>query len=244
MVSALGFGAMGMSAFYGPTESEADNIALLNKIIDAGCTFWDTADMYGLGENEKLIGKVLKTRRDEVFLCTKFAIRADPNDPRNRTICGTPEYVKQACNASLERLGIETIDLYYQHRVDPNTPIEDTVRAMAELVKEGKVRYLGLSEASSQTIRRAHAVHPISAYQVEFSPWCLDIETDDRLATCRELGIAIVAYSPLGRGFLTGQYKSIDDFAADDFRRFLPRFQPGVFEKNLELVHAMEAMAK
>ncbi|KAI8918889.1 auxin-induced protein PCNT115 [Entophlyctis helioformis] len=242
LVSALGFGAMGMSEFYGAVDadSETQSLAILHAAIDAGCTFWDTADMYGSGKNEELLAKVLATRRDEVFLCTKFAIVRGEG---GMGISGKPEYVKAACAASLKRLGISTIDLYYQHRPDPNTPIEDTVRAMAELVAEGKVRYLGLSECSADNIRRAHAVHPIAAYQVEYSPWCLDIETDGRLAVCRELGIAIVAYSPLGRGFLTGQYKSPADFEEGDFRRYLPRFQPGVFERNYELVRAFETIA-
>ncbi|KAL2916783.1 hypothetical protein HK105_203562 [Polyrhizophydium stewartii] len=244
LVSALGFGAMGMSEFYGAIDekSEEESVALLHKIIDTGCTFWDTADMYGTGRNEQLLSRVLKTRRNEVFLCTKFGIVRDGTSG-GRSVCGTPEYVRKACEASLARLGVDTIDLYYQHRVDPLVPIEDTVAAMAELVKEGKVRYLGLSEASAETIRRAHAVHPIAAYQVEYGPWCLDIENDGRLATCRELGIAIIAYSPLGRGFLTGAIKSPADFGEGDFRKYLPRFQPGAFEKNLELVHEFERIA-
>ncbi|KAL2919988.1 hypothetical protein HK105_200054 [Polyrhizophydium stewartii] len=243
LVSALGFGAMGMSEFYGAIDdkSEQESVALLHKIIDAGCTFWDTADVYGTGRNEQLLARVLKTRRNEVFLCTKFALYRDPQ--AGFGVSGKPEYVRKACEASLQRLGVDSIDLYYQHRVDPSTPIEETVAAMAELVKEGKVKHLGLSECSAANIRRAHAVHPIAAYQVEYSPWCLDIETDDRLATCRELGIAIIAYSPLGRGFLTGAIKSPADFDPTDYRKFLPRFQPGAFEKNLELVREFEKIA-
>ncbi|KAJ3255368.1 hypothetical protein HK103_006287, partial [Boothiomyces macroporosus] len=241
-VSAIGFGAMGMSDFYGPTseKDEPEHLRILNAAIDMGCTFWDTADMYGPFKNEILLGKVLKTRRNEVFICTKFGIDRSGG---SRSINGTPEYVKKCCNASLERLGISTIDLYYQHRPDPKTPISVTVKAMAELVKEGKVRYLGLSECSAEQIREAHAVHPISAYQVEFSPWHTNIETDGRLQTCRELGIAIVAYSPLGRGFLTGAIKSLDDLDPTDWRRNNPKFQPGSFEKNFELVKAFEQIA-
>ncbi|KAJ3118728.1 hypothetical protein HDU96_009317 [Phlyctochytrium bullatum] len=242
VVAALGLGAMGMSEFYGVTNEE-ESLRTLNRSIDLGCTFIDTADMYGIGENEKLLAKVLKTRRKEVFLCTKFGILRDETG-KFSGICGTPEYVKKACNASLERLGIDCIDLYYQHRVDPNTPIEDTVRAMAELVKEGKIRYIGLSEASAQTIRRAHAVHPVAAVQLEYSPWSIDIEQNGILETCKELGIAVVAYSPLGRGFLTGQFKSPDDFEEGDYRKFNPRFLGDNFKKNLAIVDALDAIAK
>ncbi|KAI8850391.1 auxin-induced protein PCNT115 [Chytridium lagenaria] len=242
LVASLGLGAMGMSEFYGPADEE-ESIKTLNRSIDLGCTFIDTADMYGNGENEKLLAKILKTRRSEVFLCTKFGVVRDETG-KFTGVGGSPEYVKKACQRSLERLGIDCIDLYYQHRVDVNTPIEETVKAMADLVKEGKVKYIGLSEASAQTIRRAHAVHPISAVQVEYSPWTIDIETNGILDTCRELGIAIVAYSPLGRGFLTGQYKSPDDFAADDYRKYNPRFVGENFKKNLALVDALENIAK
>ncbi|KAJ3194518.1 hypothetical protein HK101_002533 [Irineochytrium annulatum] len=260
IVSAVGFGAMGMSDFYGKRDDE-ENLKVLNHAIDIGCTFWDTADMYGCGANEKLIAKVLKTRRSEVFLCTKFGIMRDPATGALRGISGKPDYVKKACQDSLDRLGVEHIDLYYQHRVDKQTPIEETVKAMAELVKEGKVKYLGLSEASAATIRRAHAVHPITAYQgygfqyktltkpsliekVEYSPWTLDIEQNDILSTCKELGIAVIPYSPLGRGFLTGALRSLDDLADDDWRRHNPRFQGENFAKNLEIVDALKALAE
>ncbi|KAJ3106895.1 hypothetical protein HDU97_005382 [Phlyctochytrium planicorne] len=240
-VCPLGYGAMGLSEFYGATNDE-EGLQTLNRAIDLGCNFIDTSNMYGNGRNEELIAKVLKTRRSEVFICTKFGIVRD--DAGNFVgINGKPEYVKKECQGSLDRLGIDTIDLYYQHRVDPNTPIEDTVRAMADLVKEGKVRYLGLSEASAKTIRRAHAVHPIAAVQVEYSPWTVDIETNDILDTCKELGIAIVAYSPVGRGFLTGEIRSIDDFDKDDYRRRSPRFMGENFNKNLALVDALKAVA-
>ncbi|KAJ3282636.1 hypothetical protein HDU76_008670 [Blyttiomyces sp. JEL0837] len=241
-VAPIGLGAMGMSEFYAGAGNEEENLKTLNHAIDIGCNFIDTADMYGSGKNEQLLAKVLKTRRSEVFICTKFAIMRGPNG-EFMGVNGSPEYVKKACYASLERLGIDCIDLYYQHRVDPKTPIEDTVRAMAELVKEGKVKYLGLSEASAATIRRAHAVHPISAYQVEYSPWTLDIEKNEILNTCKELGITVVAYSPLGRGFLTGSYKTPEDFPSEDYRRFNPRFQGEAFYKNLELVESLKKVA-
>ncbi|TPX32128.1 hypothetical protein SmJEL517_g04707 [Synchytrium microbalum] len=241
MVSALGYGAMGLSGTYGSADDEV-SVKLLNKAIDLGCTFWDTSDLYGVGHNEKLLSRVLATRRNEIFLATKFAIVVGKNGPRQ--IRGDAAYVKEACDASLKRLGISTIDLYYQHRVDPNTPIEVTVGAMKELVKEGKVRYLGLSECSAATLRRAHKVHPISCVQMEYSPWCLDIEQNGILATCRELGIAIVPYSPLGRGFLSGEIKSPDDIPKGDFRKTLPRFRGEAFKTNLELVKAFESMAK
>ncbi|PKK75141.1 putative oxidoreductase, partial [Rhizophagus irregularis] len=199
---------MGMSAYYGSFD-EQENIKLLNRSIELGCTFWDTADIYGLGDNEFLLSKVLKERRNEVFLCTKFGIVRGPNG-EFKGISGTPEYIRQACESSLKRLGVDCIDLYYQHRVDPNTPIEVTVGTLAELVKEGKIKYIGLSECSAETLRRAYKVHPIAAVQMEYSPWTLDIETNGIMEACRELGITIVAYSPLGRGFLTGKYKSID----------------------------------
>ncbi|RIA84187.1 NADP-dependent oxidoreductase domain-containing protein [Glomus cerebriforme] len=230
----------GMSA-YGSSD-EQENINVLNRAIELGCTFWDTSDFYGVGASEILLTKVLKERRNEVFLCTKFGIVRGPN----REIigmCGTPEYVRQACDNSLKRLGTDHIDLYYQHRVDPNTPIEDTVSALAELVKEGKVRYIGLSECSAETLRRAYKVHPIAAVQMEYSPWTLDIETNGIMEACRELGVTIVACSPLGRGFLTGRFKSFDDFEPDDYRRLIPRFQEENFDKNFELVHKFNEFA-
>jgi aryl-alcohol dehydrogenase-like predicted oxidoreductase len=239
-VSAIGLGCMGMSEFYGVGDDEA-SISLLHRAIDLGVNFWDTADMYGVGHNEMLVGRALRGHRDQVVLATKFA-NMRRIDGAYLGVNGTPEYVRAACEMSLRRLGVDTIDLYYQHRVDPNTPIEETVGAMAELVKEGKVRFLGLSEASPQTIRRAAAVHPITALQTEYSLWSREPE-DEILATCRELGIAFVAYSPLGRGFLTGQIKRFEDFAADDFRRSNPRFQGENFDKNLQLVNEIERMA-
>jgi aryl-alcohol dehydrogenase-like predicted oxidoreductase len=238
----LGLGCMGMSEFYGPGD-EAESIATIHRSLDLGFSFLDTADAYGCGDNEILVGNAIRDRRDTAFVATKFAIVRDKNNPALRGINGKPEYVKVSCEASLKRLGIETIDLYYQHRVDPTTPIEETVGAMAQLVKEGKVRFLGLSEASPATIRRAHVVHPITALQTEYSLWTRDPE-DGVLATTRELGIAFVAYSPLGRGFLTGQIKKFDDLAPDDFRRNTPRFQGENFQKNLDLVARVEQIAK
>jgi len=223
---------MGMSEFYGASD-ERQSIATLEHSLDVGVTFWDTADMYGSGENEKLLAKVLKTRRAEVTLATKFGSVRGPGGTF-LGVNGRPEYVRQAIDASLQRLGVEQIDLYYQHRVDPNVAIEETVGAMAELVREGKVRALGLSEASVSTIRRAAAVHPIAALQTEYSLWTRDVESEI-LPTIRELGIALVAYSPLGRGFLTGRFRAVDDLAADDWRRNNPRFQAGNFEQNLAL---------
>lgn len=234
LVSGQGLGCMGMSEFYGATD-EDESIATLNRALELGIDFFDTSDAYGPYKNEELLGKAFRTRREEAIIATKFAIRRDPSNPTVRSIDGRPEYVREACDGSLKRLGIECIDLYYQHRVDSNVPIEDTVGAMSELVHAGKVRYLGLSEAGPQTIRRAHAVHPISALQTEYSLWSRDPE-DEILATVRELGIGFVAYSPLGRGFLAGQIKSIDDLAADDYRRYSPRFQGENFSKNLDLV--------
>jgi aryl-alcohol dehydrogenase-like predicted oxidoreductase len=231
-----------MSEFYGPGD-EAESIATIHRSLELGFGFLDTADAYGIGDNEILVGKAIRDRRSKAFLATKFAILRDKNNPALRGVSGKPEYVKSACEASLKRLGIETIDLYYQHRVDPNTPIEDTVGAMAQLVKEGKVRFLGLSEASPATIRRAHAVHPITALQTEYSLWTRDPE-DGILATTRELNIAFVAYSPLGRGFLTGEIKKFDDLAPDDFRRHSPRFQGENFQKNLDLVARVDQIAK
>jgi aryl-alcohol dehydrogenase-like predicted oxidoreductase len=242
VVSEQGLGCMGMSEFYGATD-ESESLATLNRALELGIDFFDTSDAYGPYKNEELLGKAFRTRRDEVIIATKFAIRRDPNNPAVRTIDGRPEYVREACDGSLKRLGIECIDLYYQHRVDTNVPIEDTVGAMADLVHAGKVRYLGLSEAAPQTIRRAHAVHPISALQTEYSLWSRDPE-DEILATVRDLGIGFVAYSPLGRGFLTGQIKSIDDLAEDDYRRYSPRFQGENFSKNLDLVVRVTEIAR
>jgi aryl-alcohol dehydrogenase-like predicted oxidoreductase len=241
MVSAQGLGCMGMSEFYGPGD-ERESLDTIDRALELGVTFLDTADIYGMGKNEELVGKALRGRRGKVFLATKFGILRDPKNPQVRGVNGTPEYIRTSCEASLKRLGTDYIDLYYQHRVDPNTPIEETVGAMAELVHAGKVRHLGLSEASAATIRRAQRTHPIAALQTEYSLWSRDPE-EEILATTRELGIAFVAYSPLGRGFLTGQIKSPDDFAPDDFRRMSPRFQGENFKKNLDLVKRIEEIA-
>jgi aryl-alcohol dehydrogenase-like predicted oxidoreductase len=236
----IGLGCMGMSEFYGPAD-DAKSVAVIHHALERGVNFLDTADMYGNGRNESLVGRAIADRRDQVVLATKFAIVRGEDDSF-RGISGRPEYVKQACDASLKRLGVEYIDLYYQHRVDPQVPIEDTVGAMADLVKAGKAKLLGLSEASSETLRRAYAVHPIAALQTELSLWSRDPE-GDQLATCAELGVTFVAYSPLGRGFLTGAIKSIDDLAENDYRRNSPRFAGGNFQKNLDLVRKIEGLA-
>jgi aryl-alcohol dehydrogenase-like predicted oxidoreductase len=242
IVSALGLGCMGMSEFYGAPE-EAESIATLHQAIDRGITFFDTADVYGMGRNEELIWRALAKRRNEIIIATKFGIVRDPANPSVRGVSGKPEYVRSCCEASLKRLKVSVIDLYYQHRVDTEVPIEETIGAMARLVEQGKVRYLGLSEAAPATIRRAHATYPITALQSEYSLWSRDPE-DGALATCRELGIGLVPYSPLGRGFLTGQIKKFEDLAADDYRRFSPRFQGENFQKNLGLVERIGQMAK
>ena len=240
-VSALGLGCMGMSEFYGPRD-ETESLATLHHARDRGVNFLDTADMYGNGANEELLAQVLATRRAAVFIATKFGFVRDPANPSARVVSGRPDYVRTACDASLRRLGVDVIDLYYLHRVDPATPVEETVGAMAELVRAGKVRYLGLSEAGPVTLRRAAAVHPITALQSEYSLWTLDPEAGP-LAACRELGIGFVPFSPLGRGFLTGQIKRFEDFAADDQRRNQPRFQGGNFARNLGLVRRISEIA-
>ncbi|MBZ5578788.1 MAG: aldo/keto reductase [Acidobacteriia bacterium] len=241
VVSGLGLGCMGMSEFYGETD-DAESIGTIHHALDRGVTFLDTADMYGVGRNEELVGRAMASRRHEVILATKFG-NVRGSDGSFQGVNGRPEYVQQACEASLRRLRISTIDLYYQHRVDPKVPIEETVGAMARLIEQGKVRYLGLSEAGEQTIRRAHTTHPIAALQTEYSLWTRDPE-DGILATCRELGIGFVPYSPLGRGFLTGRFQKPADLGDKDFRRFNPRFQDENFQKNLRLVEGIEKIAK
>lgn len=242
-VSVLGLGCMGMSEYYGELDN-TESLATLDRAWDLGINFYDTANIYGMGENEKLISKFVQKHRNEIVVATKFGIVRDPNNPDARGINSRPEYVIKCCEESLKRLGIETIDLYYQHRVDLNTPIEDTIGAMIKLKEQGKIKYLGLSEASAEIIRRAHNVHPISALQSEYSLWCRDIEANNVLETCRELNIGLVPYSPIGRGFLTGTITNLQQLDANDFRRNLPRFQDENFQHNFKIVEIVQNLAK